>query len=76
MYVSCKTESLIVCKFIQTVSSFLPILLYQEELAFMMEMLGLKEDALIQYDELEAMFDQFIENYASGGMLALNLGVI
>ena len=39
----------------------------QEELAFMFEMLGLKEDALIQYDELDAMFDQFVENFASGG---------
>ncbi|RUS69290.1 hypothetical protein EGW08_022949, partial [Elysia chlorotica] len=38
----------------------------QEELAFMFEMLGLKEDALIQYDELDAMFDQFVENFASG----------
>ncbi|GFR71067.1 trafficking protein particle complex subunit 10-like [Elysia marginata] len=37
-----------------------------EELAFMFEMLGLKEDALIQYDELDAMFDQFVENFASG----------
>uniref|UniRef100_A0A2C9L2H9 TRAPPC10/Trs130 N-terminal domain-containing protein n=1 Tax=Biomphalaria glabrata TaxID=6526 RepID=A0A2C9L2H9_BIOGL len=39
----------------------------QEELAFMLEMLGLKEDALIQYDELDATFDQFIENFANGG---------
>ncbi|XP_059152410.1 trafficking protein particle complex subunit 10-like [Physella acuta] len=38
----------------------------QEELAFMLEMLGLKEDALIQYDELDAMFDQFVENFANG----------
>ncbi|XP_055890053.1 trafficking protein particle complex subunit 10-like [Biomphalaria glabrata] len=38
----------------------------QEELAFMLEMLGLKEDALIQYDELDATFDQFIENFANG----------
>ena len=33
----------------------------------MFEMLGLKEDALIQYDELDAMFDQFVENFANGG---------
>ena len=33
----------------------------------MFEMLGLKEDALIQYDELDAMFDQSVENFASGG---------
>lgn len=38
----------------------------QEELGFMLEVLGLKEDALIQYDELDAMFDQFVENHASG----------
>ncbi|BFZ24932.1 hypothetical protein BsWGS_27970 [Bradybaena similaris] len=40
--------------------------IFQEELAFMLEMLGLKEDALIQYDELDAMFDQFVENFANG----------
>ncbi|KAK7107426.1 trafficking protein particle complex subunit 10-like [Littorina saxatilis] len=38
----------------------------QEELGFMLEVLGLREDALIQYDELDAMFDQFVENHASG----------
>ena len=40
---------------------------FQEELGFMLEVLGLREDALIQYDELDAMFDQFVENHASGG---------
>ncbi|KAL8586605.1 hypothetical protein ACOMHN_040113 [Nucella lapillus] len=39
----------------------------QEELGFMLEVLGLREDALIQYDELDAMFDQFVENHAGGG---------
>lgn len=42
------------------------VIFLQEELAFMLEILGLKEDALIQYDELDAMFDQFIENHANG----------
>ncbi|KAK7503040.1 hypothetical protein BaRGS_00005666 [Batillaria attramentaria] len=41
----------------------------QEELGFMLEVLGLREDALIQYDELDAMFDQFVENHASGAMV-------
>ncbi|KAK6170462.1 hypothetical protein SNE40_018849 [Patella caerulea] len=40
--------------------------IFQEELAFMFEMLGLFEDALIQYDELDALFTQFVENHASG----------
>jgi hypothetical protein len=44
---------------------------FQEELGFMLEVLGLREDALIQYDELDAMFDQFVANHASGGMLLL-----
>lgn len=39
----------------------------QEELAFMFEMLGLFDDALIQYDELDALFTQFVLNHASGG---------
>ena len=40
--------------------------LFQEELAFMFEMLGLYDDAMIQYDELDALFSQFILNHASG----------
>ena len=39
----------------------------QEELAFMFEMLALYEDALVQYDELDALFTQFILNHAAGG---------
>ena len=42
-------------------------LFLQEELAFMFEMLGLHEDALVQYDELDALFTQFILNHAVGG---------
>lgn len=41
--------------------------LLQEELAFMFEMLGLYEDALVQYDELDALFTQFVLNHAAGG---------
>ena len=33
----------------------------------MYEMLGLYEDALVQYDELDALFTQFILNRAAGG---------
>lgn len=40
----------------------------QEELAFMYEMLGLFEDALIQYDELDALFTQYILFFAAGSM--------
>ena len=39
----------------------------QEELAFMFEMLGLLEDALVQYDELDALFTQFVLNHVAGG---------
>ena len=39
----------------------------QEELAFMFEMLTLYEDALVQYDELDALFTQFVLNHAAGG---------
>ena len=33
-------------------------------------MLGLCEDALVQYDELDALFTQFILNHAAGGTSA------
>lgn len=39
----------------------------QEELAFMYEMLGMYEDALVQYDELDALFTQFLLNHNAGG---------
>lgn len=38
----------------------------QEELAFALEMLGLHDEALVQYDELDAMFTQFILNSQVG----------
>lgn len=34
----------------------------QEQLAFVLEMLGLYEEALVQYDELDALFSQFVLN--------------
>ncbi|XP_013406005.1 trafficking protein particle complex subunit 10 [Lingula anatina] len=45
---------------------FCQYFLMQEELAFMFEMLGVYEDALIQYDELDALFSQFLLNHAAG----------
>jgi len=33
----------------------------------MYQMLGLYEDCLVQYDELDALFTQFVLNYAAGG---------
>jgi len=35
-------------------------------LAFALEMLGLHDEALVQYDELDAMFTQFILNSQVG----------
>lgn len=37
----------------------------------MYEMLGLPEEALIQYDELDALFTQFAANHIVGGMQVL-----
>lgn len=42
--------------------SFLKYFLLQEDLAFVLEMLGLHTEALVQYDELDALFSQFILN--------------
>jgi hypothetical protein len=39
----------------------------QEEMAFVLEMLGLYEEALVQYDELDALFTQFVLNSNVGG---------
>ncbi|XP_066584764.1 trafficking protein particle complex subunit 10 isoform X2 [Prorops nasuta] len=36
--------------------------LLQEELAFVLKMLGLYDEALVQYDELDALFTQFVLN--------------
>jgi hypothetical protein len=45
---------------------FLP---FQEELAFVLEMLGLYDEALVQYDELDAVFTQFVLNSNVGGKM-------
>lgn len=45
---------------------FIRYFLLQEELAFVLQMLGLHSEALIQYDELDAMFSQFILNSMYG----------
>ncbi|ELU03277.1 hypothetical protein CAPTEDRAFT_46000, partial [Capitella teleta] len=46
--------------------SFFQYFMLQEELAFMYEMLGMYEDALVQYDELDALFTQFLLNHNAG----------
>ncbi|XP_059611982.1 trafficking protein particle complex subunit 10 [Phlebotomus argentipes] len=46
--------------------SFIRYFLLQEELAFVLEMLGLFSEALIQYDELDALFSQFVLNSMFG----------
>lgn len=40
----------------------------QEELAFVFEMLQQFEDALVQYDELDALFTQYVLNFGAGGL--------
>ena len=42
--------------------NFCDYFLLQEELAFVYEMLGVYDEALVQYDELDALFTQFILN--------------
>lgn len=46
--------------------SFIKYFLLQEQLAFVLEMLGLHLEALVQYDELDAMFSQFVLNSKFG----------
>ncbi|KAK2162700.1 hypothetical protein LSH36_93g03036, partial [Paralvinella palmiformis] len=46
--------------------NFCSYFLLQEELALMFEMLCLYEDALVQYDELDALFTQYVLNHAAG----------
>ncbi|XP_037301824.1 trafficking protein particle complex subunit 10 [Manduca sexta] len=41
---------------------FCKYFLLQEQLAFVLEMLGLYDEALVQYDELDALFSQFVLN--------------
>ncbi|XP_011300007.1 trafficking protein particle complex subunit 10 isoform X2 [Fopius arisanus] len=42
--------------------NFCRYFLLQEELAFVLEMLGIYDEALVQYDELDALFTQFVLN--------------
>ncbi|XP_039267443.2 trafficking protein particle complex subunit 10-like [Styela clava] len=46
--------------------NFCSYFIMQEELAFMFEMLSLYEEALIQYNELDAMFTQYLLNAHAG----------
>lgn len=46
--------------------SFCDYFLVQEELAFVFEMLQQFEDALVQYDELDALFTQYVLNFGAG----------
>jgi hypothetical protein len=42
--------------------NFCNYFLLQEELSFVYEMLGVFDEALVQYDELDALFTQFVLN--------------
>ncbi|KAG8431029.1 hypothetical protein GDO86_019539 [Hymenochirus boettgeri] len=46
--------------------SFCDYFMVQEELAFVFEMLQQFEDALVQYDELDALFSQYVLNFGAG----------
>ncbi|MGH0129854.1 UNVERIFIED_CONTAM: hypothetical protein FKN15_039998 [Acipenser sinensis] len=46
--------------------SFCEYFMVQEELAFVFEMLQQFEDALVQYDELDALFTQYVVNFGAG----------
>ncbi|XP_042162681.1 trafficking protein particle complex subunit 10-like isoform X1 [Oncorhynchus tshawytscha] len=46
--------------------SFCDYFMVQEELAFVFEMLQQFEDALLQYDELDALFTQYVLNFGAG----------
>ncbi|XP_018595482.1 trafficking protein particle complex subunit 10 isoform X2 [Scleropages formosus] len=46
--------------------SFCDYFMVQEELAFVFEMLQQFEDALVQYDELDALFTQYVLNFGAG----------
>ncbi|KYM88375.1 Trafficking protein particle complex subunit 10 [Atta colombica] len=48
--------------------NFCHYFLLQEELAFVLQMLGLYDEALVQYDELDALFTQFVLNSNVGGI--------
>ncbi|XP_077981439.1 trafficking protein particle complex subunit 10-like [Glandiceps talaboti] len=46
--------------------NFSDYFMLQEELAFVFEMLKLPEESLVQYDELDALFSQFVINTQAG----------
>lgn len=50
--------------------------MFQEELAFALQMLGLYDEALVQYDELDALFTQFVLNSNVGGTVASSIRII
>ncbi|ENN81340.1 hypothetical protein YQE_02251, partial [Dendroctonus ponderosae] len=45
--------------------NFMKYFMLQEELAQVLEMLGLNDEALVQYDELDALFSQFVANFTT-----------
>ena len=47
---------------LKKILSKLYIFAIQEELAFVYEMLGVYDESLVQYDELDALFTQFVLN--------------
>ena len=49
--------------------NFCDYFLLQEELAFVYQMLGAYDEALVQYDELDALFTQFVLNSNVSGTL-------
>lgn len=59
------------------ISNVLPVLLVcqKEELAFVFEMLQQFEDALVQYDELDALFSQYVVNFGAGGKCLKTLNI-
>ncbi|KAB7502745.1 Trafficking protein particle complex subunit 10 [Armadillidium nasatum] len=55
--------------------SFCKYFLLQEELAQVFKMLSLYDESLVQYDELDALFTQFVLNSAAGGMNVFPLDI-
>lgn len=53
--------------------SFCKYFLLQEELAHVFKLLSLYDEALVQYDELDALFTQFVLNSAAGGKLKFKI---
>ena len=54
--------------------NFFDYFMLQEELAFAYEMLGVYDEALVQYDELDALFTQFVLNSNVTGIMFHNYG--